>query len=424
MATTTISMKEVKHLINYTIDNNRRLEEDGKTPIAISLEASAGIGKTSILQQIAEERGMGFTKISLHEMEEAGDLLGFPQVEYECQVARKVKDADGNIKAQVMPGTVWLNAKQMESSDKNTMFRQTGKTRMGYAKPAWVPEYNENGNMVVLDDYVRANPQLLQSCMELILTQRYTSWSLPKKTTICLTNNPDDGTNNVNSLDEAQKTRFLNFEVAWDLDAWMRWAEGAGIDGRCINFVSSYSGELFNADEDGNRICNPRSFVMFSNMIQGVKDWDDPESLSFITTISKGCFKDDGGRFSKMFTTFLRNKMHLIIQPREMLLGKWETVQPKLAALLYDSDGSPRPDISTLLEKRFSNFVSAWLDSDEKTPIATVKDRIIDFIDSEEKGVRLFSRDSLYHMIKKITSEHKNQTNKLLFEPKIANIIA
>ena len=186
MAATTISMKEVKHLINYTIDNNRKLEEDGKTPIAISLEASAGIGKTSILQQIAEERGMGFTKISLHEMEESGDLLGFPQVEYECQVARKVKDADGNIKAQVMPGTVWLNAKQMESSDKSTMFRQTGKTRMGYAKPAWVPEYNENGNMVVLDDYVRANPQLLQSCMELILTQRYTSWSLPKKTTICL----------------------------------------------------------------------------------------------------------------------------------------------------------------------------------------------------------------------------------------------
>lgn len=424
MATTTVSMKEVNNLVNYTIDNNIKLEEKGLTPIAISLEASAGIGKTSILQQIAKERNMGFTKISLHEMEEAGDLIGFPVVEYECQVAKRVKDADGNVRAQVLPGTVWLSSKQIDSYDKNSMLRQTGKSRMSYAKPAWVPEYNENGNMVVLDDYVRANPQLLQACMELILTQRYTSWSLPKKTTICLTNNPDDGTNNVNSLDEAQRTRFLNFNVAWDLDAWMRWAEGAGIDGRCINFVSSYSGELFNANENGERICNPRSFVMFANMIQGVDDWDNPESLNFITTISKGCFKDEGGRFSKMFTTFLRNKMHLIIQPKEMLLGKWSDVQPKLAALLYDSDGSPRPDISTLLEKRFSNFVSAWLDSDAKTPIATVKDRIVDFIDSEEKGVRLFSRDSLYHMIKKITSEHKNQTNKLLFEPKIANIIA
>lgn len=417
-------MKEVTSLINYTIDNNIKLEEKGQAPIAISLEASAGIGKTSILQQIAKERNMGFTKVSLHEMEEAGDLIGFPVVEYECQVAKKVKDAEGNIRAQVLPGTVWLSSKQIDSYDKSAMLRQTGKSRMSYAKPAWVPEYNDNGNMVVLDDYVRANPQLLQACMELILTQRYTSWSLPRKTTICLTNNPDDGTNNVNSLDEAQRTRFLNFSVAWDLDAWMRWAEGAGIDGRCINFVSSYSNELFNANENGDRICNPRSFVMFANMIQGVKDWDNPESLNFITTISKGCFKDEGGRFSTMFTTFLRNKMHLIIQPKEMLLGKWSEVQPKLAALLYDSDGSPRPDISTLLEKRFSNFVSAWLDSDAKTPIATVKDRIVDFIESEEKGVRLFSRDSLYHMIKKITSEHKSQTNKLLFEPKIANIIS
>lgn len=155
MSNTTISMKEVKNLINYTIDNNVKLEEDGKTPIAISLEAPAGIGKTSILQQIAEERGMRFTKISLHEMEESGDLLGFPQVEYECQIAKKVKAEDGTIKAQILPGTVWLNAKQMDAKDNNTMFRQTGKTRMGYAKPAWVPEYNENGNLVCLDDYVR-----------------------------------------------------------------------------------------------------------------------------------------------------------------------------------------------------------------------------------------------------------------------------
>lgn len=424
MSNTTISMKEVKNLINYTIDNNIKLEEDGKTPIAISLEAPAGIGKTSILQQIAEERGMRFTKISLHEMEESGDLLGFPQVEYECQIAKKVKAEDGTIKAQILPGTVWLNAKQMDSKDNNTMFRQTGKTRMGYAKPAWVPEYNENGNLVCLDDYVRANPQLLQSCMELILTQRYTSWSLPKKTTICLTNNPDDGTNNVNSLDEAQRTRFLNFSVAWDENAWAQWAEKANVDGRCINFVLSYSNELFSADDEGNRICNPRSFVMFANMIQGVKDWDNPDSLNFITTISKGCFKDEGGRFSNMFNTFIRNKMHLMIQPKEMLLGKWSEVQQKLSALLYDSNGRMRPDISTLLERRFTNYVSAWLDSDGKTPIATVRDRIVDFIDSEEKGVKLFSKDTLYHMIKNITSDHKNQTNKLLYEAKIANIIS
>lgn len=425
MAKNTVSMNQVKNLINYTIDNNLRLQEEGKMPIAISLEASAGIGKTSILQQIAEDRGMGFTKISLHEMEEAGDLLGYPQLEYECQMAKRVKDAEGNIKLQVLPKTVWLNAKQIEMMDKGIALKQTGKTRMGYAKPAWVPEYNEKGNLVVLDDYVRANPQLLQSCMELILTQRYTSWALPKKTTICLTNNPDDGTSNVNSLDEAQRTRFLNFDVAWDCDAWMGWAEKAKVDGRCINFVASYSNELFSADEDGNRICNPRSFVMFADMISGVKDWDSADSLNFISTIAKGCFKDEDSKFSQMFTSFLRNKMHLLIQPKDMLIGGWDRVKSNLESTLYDSTGQYRPDIASLLERRFANYVSAWLESDDKTPIAKVKDRILDFMDNSEKGGKvLFTKDLYYHMLKSITSDHKTQTNKLLFEPKIAKMLA
>ena len=424
MATTTVKMDQVKHLVNYTIDNNLHLEEEGMTPIAISLEATAGIGKTSILENIARERGMQCTKISLHEMEEAGDLIGFPVMEYECQIMQRYKEGD-EVKVRVLPKTVWVNKKQLdEGPGVNMKYKQTGKTRMSYAKPAWVPEYNENGNMVILDDYVRANPQLLQACMELILTQRYTSWSLPKKTTICLTNNPDDGTNNVNSLDEAQRTRFMNYEVEWDLDDWMKWAEGK-IDGRCINFVASYSGELFNADDEGNRICNPRSFVMFANMIGGIKDWDKPENLAFISTISKGCFKDEDGRFSKMFTSFIRNKMHLIIQPKDMLLGAWDRIQGILESTLYDTNGQYRPELASLLERRFSNYVLSWLGSSDKTPIAKVKDRIIDFLNNQDKGGKmLFNKDLFYHMIKTITSEKKQQTNKLLYEPKIAKIIA
>lgn len=260
--------------------------------------------------------------------------------------------------------------------------------------------------------------------MDLVLEQRYISWGVPEKTTFILTNNPDNGEYNVNSLDEAQRTRFLNFSVDFDLNAWANWAEKAGIDGRCINFVLSYSQELFNADEEGNRICNPRSFVMFANMISGVKDWDKAENISFINMIARGCFKDDG-RFAKMFSMFLRNKMHMIIQPKEMLSGAWPDVKKKLEDTLYDaSTNGYRPDIASLLERRFSNYVDAWLDSKDKTPIAKVKDRIVDFLDNQAKGGKmLFNSDLFYHMIKTITSAHKNQTNQLLFEPKIAKVI-
>ena len=425
MATNTVSMDQVKNLVNYTIDNNLKLQEEGKMPIAICLEADAGIGKTSILQQIAEERGMTCTKLSLHELDEAGDILGFPQMEYECQMAKRIKDTDGNVKLQVLPKTVWLNAKQLDSMDKSFAVKQTGKTRMGYAKPAWVPEYNENGNLFILDDFGRCNQTLSQAVMELVLTQGYISWSLPKKSNIFLTSNPDNGEYNVSSMDEAQKTRFLNFNIAWSEDAWMKWAESASVDGRCINFVASYSNELFNADEDGNRICNPRSFVMFADMISGVKDWDNSDSLAFISTIAKGCFKDEGGRFSSMFTSFLRNKMHLLIQPKDMLTGGWDRIKGIMESSVYDANGQYRADIASLLERRFSNYVGAWLSSDEKTPIATVEKRILDFMDAEENGgKKLFTKDHFYHMIKTITSEHKNQTNHLLYNPKIAKAIA
>lgn len=425
MSNTAISMAQVKNLINYTIDNNIKLQEKGKMPISIGLEASAGIGKTSIVEEIAKDRGMNYVILSLSELDEAGDLIGFPLKEYEVQVAKKVKQQDGTVKMQVMPETIWVNDKQLESVPAGFLYRQTGKTRMGYAKPAWVPEYCENGTLVNLDDFSRANQQLLQATMRLVDRQCYTSWSLPEKTTLVLTSNSDNGEYNVNGLDEAQKTRFMNYEVNWDEGTWSQWAERDGIDGRCINFVMSYSNELFNADAEGNRICNPRSFTMFARMISGIDDWDKSDNLAFINTIAKGCFKDEAGRFSNMFTAFLRNKMHLLIQPKKMLLGDWKEVKDILEKTVYDSDDKPRPDIASLLERRFSNFVCAWLSSDDKTPIQKVIDRILDFINNEDKGGKmLFSKDLFYHMIKTITSDNKRQTNKLLFEPQIAKIIA
>ena len=152
---TTISLNRAKTLINYAIDNNIKLEEDGKAPIALSLEASAGIGKTSVVRQIAEERKMNFVKLNMAQLEEPGDLVGYPIVEFECQVGKRVKESDGTVKVQILDKPAWLTAKQLENNSTGLLYKQTGKKRMSYAKPAWVPDYNENGTILLLDDYVR-----------------------------------------------------------------------------------------------------------------------------------------------------------------------------------------------------------------------------------------------------------------------------
>lgn len=402
-----ISMSEAKNILLYAIENNNKLSDNGKMPIAVGLEASAGIGKTSLVRQIAEEKNMGFVKIDLHQLEESGDLLGYPTVEYECLKSTLVKKEDGSSEVKTDSTPVWVNSKQLETAPKNVKYRSTGNTRMTYAKPAWVPEYNENGTIVCLDDYTRANPQLLQSSMDLILEQKYVSWELPKRTTIILTCNADDGEYNVNSLDEAQSSRFMNFEVLFDPDMWAQWAEANSIDGRCINFVLSNSDELFGADDEGNRICNPRSFTMFSQMISGIDNWDDAGNMEFISTIAKGCFNDDG-RFAKMFKLFIVNKMHMLIQPDRMLHDSFSEVKDKMLAAVYDKNGSYRPDIAMILERRFVNYVNTWLNSDEKSSISTVINRLVEFIkQSEEKD--LFKKDLIYHMVRTIYANNRRK---------------
>ena len=73
MEKATVKMKEVKGLINHAIDRNIELQKAGKKPHAISFEGEAGIGKTSIVRQVAKEREMTFVKLNLAMIDEAGD---------------------------------------------------------------------------------------------------------------------------------------------------------------------------------------------------------------------------------------------------------------------------------------------------------------------------------------------------------------
>ena len=68
-----MTISEFTGVFNYLLDNNRQLQEKGLTPIAIGLEGEAGIGKTSLIQQVAENRGMTLCKLNLAQLEEVGD---------------------------------------------------------------------------------------------------------------------------------------------------------------------------------------------------------------------------------------------------------------------------------------------------------------------------------------------------------------
>lgn len=72
----------------------------------------------------------------------------------------------------------------------------------------------------MLDDFTRCTSAISQAVMEIICRQEYISWKLPKYTTLILTENPDDGSYNVNSMDEALASRYMKFDVKFDIQSW------------------------------------------------------------------------------------------------------------------------------------------------------------------------------------------------------------
>lgn len=399
-----MTISEFTDVMNYLLDNNRKLQESGQTPIAIGIEGEAGIGKTSMMQQIAEKRGMTICKLNLSMLEEVGDLTGFPCKEVLCQWTK-----DGQIKTKWWPESM-LN----RVPDKVTV---TSTTRMGYAPPAWLPrEENPNGVILLLDDYSRANPLFMQATMDLINEGKYISWSLPKNTTICLTSNPDDGSYSVATLDNAQKTRYINFNIKMDSKAWASWAEFSSLDGRAINFALLYWDEIFRK-HNGVQTINPRAYTTFCKAISSISNWEDVNSLALILSISKGCFINDADNVvGGLFTTFIAQKLDKLVNPRDMLTAKWETVEPRIYDCVHENDRF-KPEIAGILGTRLLNYILYYF-SQKGSKENVVQDRLTEFVDNPRK---LLSDDLLFYIIKTVIQKYPARANKLLINPKIRN---
>lgn len=73
MAQIELDASELKTFVRHIIENNRTLQKEGNKPTSLEIIGEAGLGKTSIVKQIADEMGLTFVKLSLAQIEELGD---------------------------------------------------------------------------------------------------------------------------------------------------------------------------------------------------------------------------------------------------------------------------------------------------------------------------------------------------------------
>lgn len=399
-----LTLSELKPIIQYMIDNNKKLETENKKPIAINISGDAGIGKTALIQEIANENDCNFVKMNLAQITETGDLAGFPV----C-LHRVCKDDDCQ----------WITAQLIESYARSG-YTITADTKMSYALPEWYTNIDvTKGLILLLDDYSRATPNILQAVYELIYQQEFWSFKLPDNTTIILTSNPEGGDYNVNCIDEAGQSRMVTFDVKFDVDSWAKWAEMSEIDNRVINFMLNYSHELMAENDTHTHIMNARSYTMFGNIISGINDWEVSNNLALILQIASGCFNDKDNVVGCLFTSFIANKLDKLVSPEDILLKSWNTLKPELLKCVYDNDGQYRADVASILHTRLLNYTIYYFSkSGAKTD--AVQDRLLELIESD---TMIFAEDLLFSIIKTLMKLYPTRTNKFVLNRKIRQMI-
>ena len=160
----------------------------------IMLTGRHGIGKSQILTNYFETKGMRVVALFLGQMSDPGDLLGLP-----------TKD---------------------EAKGKTT-----------FMPPYWFPV---DGQPVVLflDELNRARPEILQTVMDLVLNRKLAGRLLPEGSRIISACNDGDEYQ-LTDLDPALVSRFNIYTFRPSVEEWLLWATRKGLDERVINFIQS-----------------------------------------------------------------------------------------------------------------------------------------------------------------------------------------
>ncbi len=209
------------------------VEAGRHTPVM--LWGPPGVGKSQIVAQVAEAHGAPVVDIRLSQLEPS-DLRGIP-------------------------------------------FRVDG--RVEWAIPSMLPDAERHGpkGILFLDEITSAPPAVSAAAYQLILDRRLGDYTVPPGWAIFAAGNRHGDRGVTYPMPTPLANRFAHLDVEPNLDDWVAWAHGAGIDERLIAFLRFRPELLFDFDPAQNPIAfpSPRSWEFAHRAL--AKFGDDPQLL-------------------------------------------------------------------------------------------------------------------------------------------------
>jgi hypothetical protein len=188
------------------------------------LWGAPGIGKSSIIKQIAHDSGIECIDLRLSLMDPT-DLKGIPFYESESHTA------------------LW-------------------------APPSFLPR--EGKGILFLDELNSAAPAVQASAYQLILDRKVGEYTLPEGWAIVAAGNREGDRGVVYRLPSPLANRFVHIEMEVNAEDWRDWAYMRGIDERLIAYIGFKNSALFGFDPLKNErsFATPRSWEAVHHILQ------------------------------------------------------------------------------------------------------------------------------------------------------------
>ena len=197
---------------------------DSKIPVFVW--GNPGVGKSSIIKQIANDKNMEFIDLRLSLLDPT-DLRGIP------------------------------------------FFDSTNKSAI-WAKPEFLPNSNSQAfGILFLDEINSAPPTVQAAAYQLILDRKIGEYTLPMNYAIVAAGNYESDRGVTYRMPTPLANRFVHFDFELDFEEWKSWAYESKIDTRIISFLSYKPQNLFTFDAKAKEksFATPRSWSFVNDIL-------------------------------------------------------------------------------------------------------------------------------------------------------------
>ena len=199
--------------------------------IPVFVWGSPGVGKSSLVAQIATQKEMKFIDLRLSLLDPT-DLRGIP-------------------------------------------FFQADEKKAVWAKPEFLPDENSEEYGILFLDEINSSPPTIQAAAyQLILDRKIGEYKLPKNYSIIAAGNYESDRGVTYRMPTPLANRFVHLNFDIDFESWKLWAYETNIDKKIISYLSYKPSDLFMFDPKSGQksFATPRSWKFVDDILKSKLD--------------------------------------------------------------------------------------------------------------------------------------------------------